>query len=243
MNADCRTISLQAAPTIVCRKVLRQQPGAPEFWRSAASQEPSGAQLEVTRAHKLRAGTIAVTVLMGVTVCVLLITHGSQAPPLSLAFERYGTDLDFNAVAFLWLTNASDKPYALPMTGGTNTFQPALVGYGNGSYQIRCEFSDQANPMPKVRLASLGPCHVLDAHSALRLRVELPGSGQKRRVAVLCFEQPSGSPRRFWTKGIGLTILRVLPRSVGRKLLFSQPAMLWVWCDRELSHSEERVRK
>ena len=45
----------------------------------------------MTRAHKLRAGTIVVTVLGAVTVSVLLITHRSQAPPLSLVFERYGT--------------------------------------------------------------------------------------------------------------------------------------------------------
>jgi hypothetical protein len=199
----------------------------------------------VTRTHKIRAGTIAVTVVVGVTACVLLMIHGPQAHPLSLAFERYGADLNFNAVAFLWLTNSSDKPYALPMTRGTNTFQPALVGYDGGSYQTRCEFGDQANWMPKVSFANAGLCHVLDAHSAVRLRVELPGSAsdQKRRVAVLCFERPSGSPRRFWTKGIGLTILRLLPRSEGKKLLFSQPAMLWVWCDRDLSPPDERVRK
>ena len=168
------------------------------------------------------------------------MTHQSLARSLSFAFEKYGstTDAGFNAqdVAFLWLTNSSDKSYCLPMMGSTNTFQRDMpLGYDSGSYLIRWEFSDQANPMPQVSFASLGLCHVVGPHSAVRLRVPLPPEGQKRKVAVLFTELPQG-PRRFWTKGIGLSIFRTLPRSVGRKLLFSQPAVLRVWCDRELSH-------
>jgi hypothetical protein len=189
-----------------------------------------------------------VAVLVGVTACVLLMTHRTQARSLSLVFERYGstTDFDYSVqdVAFLWFTNSSDKSYCLPMMGSTNTFQrDTPLGYDSGSYLIKWEFGDQANPMPQVSFASLGLCHVVGPHSAVRLRVPLPPEGQKRRVAVLCVEEPSWSPRLFWTKGIGLSILRTLPRSVGMKLLFSQPAVLRVWCDRELSHPAERLTK
>jgi hypothetical protein len=199
----------------------------------------------VTRAQRIKAGIITVGVFLGATTCVLLITHQSQARSLSLVFEKYGTAADYGfnvqVVAFLWFTNSSDKSYGLPMMGGTNTFQrDTPLGYDSGSYLIKWEFDDQANPMPQVSFASLGLYHLVGPHSAVRLRVPLPLEGQKRKVAVLCAERPSGSPRPFWTKGIGLSILRTLPRSVGKELLFSQPAVLRVWCDRELSHPGER---
>jgi hypothetical protein len=148
-------------------------------------------------------------------------------------------------VAFLWLTNSSDRTYCLPMTGGTNTLLwDTPLGLGryqqqrSQSYMVDCEFSDQTirsiNPM------QWGQCLTLAPRSAVRLRVPLPPEGQNRRVAVLCTEAPSGSPRRFWTNGIGLSILRALPRSVGMKVLFSQPAVLRVWCDRELSNPPDK---
>lgn len=198
-------------------------------------------RLKVTRAQGITAGIIAAGVLVGATTCALLTTHPSQARCLLLVFEKYGTssDLGFNVqdVAFLWFTNSSDKSYVLPMMGSTNTFQrDTPFSSDSGSYLVRWESGDQANLIPQLSLASLGLCHVVGPHSAVRLRVPLPPEGQKRRVAVLCAEQPSGSPRPFWTKGIGLSILRTLPRSVRKRLLFSQPAVLRVWCDRELSH-------
>ena len=199
----------------------------------------------MTRAHTIKASIIAAGVFVGTTACVLLMTHRSQTPSLSLVFETYGTTTDFGLnvqeVAFLWFTNSSDKSYCLPMTGGTNTFQrDTTIGYDSGSYMISWEFGDQANPMPQVSFASLGLCHVVAPHSAVRIRVPLLPKGEQRKVAMLCAEMPSGSPRRFWTNGIGLGILRILPRSVRMKLLFSQPAVLRVWCDRELSHTDER---
>jgi hypothetical protein len=64
-----------------------------------------------------------VAVLVGVTACVLLTTHRSQARSLSLVFERYGSAMDFDYsvqdVAFLWFTNLSGQSYCLPMMGGT----------------------------------------------------------------------------------------------------------------------------
>ena len=202
----------------------------------------------MTRALRIKAGIIATGVFAGATACVLLMTHQSQARSLSLVFEKYGstTDVGLNAqgVAFLWFTNSSNKSYCLPMMGSTNTFQrDTPLGYDSGSYLIRWEFGDQANPMPQVSFASLGLCLVVAPHSAVRIRVPLPPKGEQRRVALLCAETPSGSPRRFWTNGIGLSILRTMPRSVRMKLLFSQPAVLRVWCNRELSHPGERLTK
>ena len=202
----------------------------------------------MTRALKIRAGIIVTGVFLGATAYLLLLAHQSQPHSLALVFEKYGTttDVSFNVqdVAFLWFTNSSDKSYCLPMIGSTNTFQQdRLLGYDSGSYLIRWEAGDQTNPMRQVSFASLGLCHVVAPHSAARLRVPMPPQGQKRRVAVLCAEEPSGRPRPFWTKGIGLSILRTLPRSVRMKLLFSQPSVLRVWCDRELSRPGERLTK
>jgi len=200
----------------------------------------------VTRAQRIKASIIAAGVFVGAAACVLLMTHRSQAHSLSLVFERYGstTDLGLNVqdVAFLWFTNSSDKSYCLPMMGGTNTFQrDTPIGYASGSYMIRWEFGDQVSPGLQVSFEGLGLCHVVAPHSAVRIRLPLQPRGEQRRVAVLCAAMPSGSPRAFWTNGIGLSILRTLPRSVGKKLLFSQPAVLRVWCDRELSHPDERL--
>ena len=113
----------------------------------------------------------------------------------------------------------------------------------SGSYLIRWEFGDPASPVPRVSFTSFGPCYAVAPHAAVRIRVPLPPRGEQRKVAVLCAEMPSGSPRRFWTEGIGLSILRRLPRSVRMKLRFSDPAVLRVWSDRELSPPGERLTK
>jgi hypothetical protein len=194
------------------------------------------------RQYSLWGGIIALAALGAATVCVVVLAHRAQAPSLSLVFERYSGPSDFFIpdVAFLRFTNSSDKTYWLPMAGGTNTLaQDSPIGPYRASYLVDCQFSDQANTKPRVSVMSWGKCVGVAPHSAVRLRVPLPPPGQTRRVAVLCAEEPSGSPRRFWTHGLGLTVLRMLPRSVGLRLLFSQPAVLRVWCDRELSHPAE----
>src|SRR5262249_11246059 len=153
---------------------------------------------------------IAVTTLVGVTACVLLMKHRSHARSLSLVFERYNTPLDFNVqdAAYLLLTNSSNIAYIVPMTSGTNTFDPGSpldhFHWSYGSYMVSCEFSDAPHPTPHVSMMSWGKRLVLQPHSAVRLRVALPPPAQKRKVAVLCAEQPSVTPRQFWTKGIGL---------------------------------------
>src|SRR5438105_181011 len=209
----------------------------------------------MARPSKLRAAIIGVTVLGALTVSVLLITHRSRALPLSLLFERYGKvttrdivamDLFVQDVAFFSLTNSSDKTYYVAM-GPTNTYLPdAPIGFGRsneGSYLAICEFNDRPptgskQPMRRVSFASLGQCLALGPHSAVRLRVPLPPEGQKRKVAVLCTELPQGI-RPFWTNSIGGIVLRVLPRSLARKAMHREPAMLRVWGDRELSHDDE----
>src|SRR5688572_32533106 len=106
----------------------------------------------MTRAHRMRAGIIALTVLVAVTACVLSMTHRPQAHSLSLVFERYSTRMDFffEDMAFLWITNSSDRTYWLPLTGGTDSFQlDTPIGLGgykqqiSGSYMVNCEFSGE----------------------------------------------------------------------------------------------------
>src|SRR5438093_6399256 len=107
----------------------------------------------MTRAHRVRAGIIAMTVLVVVIAGVPLITHRSQARSLSLVFERYSTraDLFVQDVAFLRLTNSSDRTYCLAMTGGTNTFEwdapftflSDKQPQHSASYMVICEFSGQ----------------------------------------------------------------------------------------------------
>ena len=204
----------------------------------------------MTSASKWRAGLLVATVLVAGAVSALLIGQGLKAGPLSLVFERYSTDLDFYVqdVAFLRLTNSSDRTYYLAMTGGTNTLLPdRLVDVirqerqYSQSHMVNCEFSDQANPMQDVSLSGWSRCVALAPHSAVRLRVALPPEGQKRRVAALCAELPSG-PGRFWTSSFGLSILRTLPHSTAKAVLQlqSRPTVLRVWCDREFSHSDDR---
>ena len=150
-------------------------------------------------------------------------------------------DFFFEDMAFLWITNSSDRTYWLPLTGGTDSFQlDTPIGLGgykqqiSGSYMVNCEFSGE----PARPVNPWGQCLTLAPHSAFRVRVPLPPEGAKRKVAVLVCEPPSG-PRPFWTNTIGLTILRTLPRSTAHKVLLRQPEVLRVWCDRELSQPVE----
>jgi hypothetical protein len=193
-------------------------------------------------ASKLRVGLV-VTALLGATmVSGWLLIRPAKASSLSLVFQRYSTrwDSSVGEVAFLWITNASDQTYALPMTGGTNTAlldMPMVPGLylsrePEGSYLILSEFSDQAPR--QLPIASLGQCVVLDPHSALRLRVALPPDGRRRKVGVLCVEMPSGH-RPFWTNHLGSTLLGVLPRSVAKTAMGREPELLRVWCAQELS--------
>src|SRR5688572_2731212 len=120
----------------------------------------------MTRAHRIKAGVIAVAVLAVIIACVLLTTRRSQPDFLSLVFERYSTRSDFfvQDVAFLQLSNSSDRTYYVPMTGGTNTLLPDAPlavarykdhgGLPSQSYLVNCEFSDQKSSMSQLPVAS-----------------------------------------------------------------------------------------
>ena len=215
----------------------------------------------MTRAHRLRAGIIAAIALGAVTVSVLLLTGRSPARPLSLRFERYGTvttidpltmNICVQEVAFFWITNSSETIYYLAQAGGTNTsLRDAPIGlqpsWLEGSFMPMCEFTDQpptgsTRPLPPVSFPSLGQCVLMGPHSAQRLRVPLPPAGQKRKFAVICTEPPPGI-RPFWCSSMGGTVIRLLPRAVAKKAMRREPALLRVWCDRELSHDRERIEK
>jgi len=215
----------------------------------------------MTRAHKLRAGIIVAIVLGAITVSVLLLTGRSPARPLSLLFERYGTvttidpstmNICVQEVAFFWITNSSENIYYLAQAGGTNTsLRDAPIGlqpsWLEGSYMPMFEFTDQpptgsTRPLPPVSFASLGRCVSMGPHSGQRLRIPLPPEGQKRKFAVICTE-PYPGIRPFWTSSMGGTVSRLLPRAVAKKAMWRQPALLRVWCDRELSHDRARIEK
>ena len=204
----------------------------------------------MARASELRDGIFVTTLLVVVILSGPLLLRHPKACPLSLVFERYDTemDLDFDEVAFLWLTNASEKTYRCAMTGNTSTrFLDTPIGFGpySESFMVACEFRDQT---PGGITKSTQPASfrnpsqslVLTPHSAVRLRVALPPEGQKRKVAVLCEEQAVRLPR-FWFSKFGLSVLRTLPREVQSKVI--EPAVLRVWCAQELSHPDERRAK
>jgi len=212
----------------------------------------------MTRAHKRRAGIIVVIALGVIVGARLLITRRPHALPLALRFERYGRvtttdpatmDLFVQDVAFLWITNSSDQTYFMAQAGGTNTYLPdepigLKLSWSQVSYMPMCEFSDQPpagspRPLPPVTFGSLGQCVGVEPHSVLRLRVALPPEGQKRKIAVICTEPPLGV-RPFWTSRVGGIAIRLLPRSVARKAMWREPAVVKVWCDRELSAGPEK---
>jgi hypothetical protein len=193
----------------------------------------------MTRAQKIAAGITIAGVLLGVMMCLPLITCGSQPRSVSLVFEKYGrsTDGSFKSedVVFLCFTNSSDKSYLLPMVGGTNTSQRDTPLTFDGSYLCIFVFDNQTNSMTQ---AMSGPCLVVGPHSSARLRVPLPIKCQNRKVGVFCLQTSMG-PGSFWTKGIGWGIFRMLPRFLAVKLIASQPEELWIWCNQELSRPDE----
>lgn len=180
--------------------------------------------------------------MLGAAACLALIAHHSPARRVALVFERYGTsvgiDLKRQQMAFLLFTNSSDSRYCLPMIGGANSFrQDSPTGYGNASYLVEGRFGNLTNSIPKNSLPT-GPFLLVLPHSAMRIRVPLPQRGEKRKLAVLCFEAPSASRINFWTAGAGKWIFRALPGSVVNKWILPRPEMFQVWSDCELSRPD-----
>jgi hypothetical protein len=173
----------------------------------------------------------------------MLVPFRSQPRFLSLTFEKYGRTMDLSLypeeVAFLWFTNGSDTSYLLPMVGSTNSSQRDSPFTFDESLLVMYEFDDKASPDSQSLLGGFGSCHVVEPHSAIRIRVPLPLKCQRRKVSVICAEM-STNPRPFWRTGIGFGIYRMLPRSLGMKLLGAQPTVQHVWCNQELSRPDEK---
>jgi len=196
---------------------------------------------------KLRVAIIVVTLSVITTMCVL-ITGGKKPNDVSLIFQRY-SDLDpyaFGDVAFLCLTNASNKSFLLTMTGNSNTHVwYSQFGRTKESWMVNCEFSDHTQhgwtnwiqlPSPARGSNSyvrLGP------RSGIIVRVPLLANGQHRKAAVL-YEVPV-TASSFWLSPAGFRILRMLPQSLRIRML--KPQLLKVWCDRELSFPSEDTSK
>ena len=174
----------------------------------------------------------------------LSLTYGRHTDQCMLVtFQRY-SDLDpyVGDVAFLNLTNTSNKPCRMFMEGNTNTLVvDTTFGQFKQSWLVQCEFSDRTEnagtnwiqqPSPDIRS---NKCVTLGPHSAMVIRVPLAPDGQHRRVAVLYQVVPRWQQFRFWATPSGARTMRimfrVLPRAT-RKRIVQQP-ILKAWCDRE----------
>jgi hypothetical protein len=203
--------------------------------------------------NKLKLTILLLTIGLGAALFFTFRRNETDIHSLSLSFQRYSNLLDpqIQSVGFFWLTNASDKPFLVCMTGGSNTLVLDTMfmrykGKPKESYMVNCAFSDQTlqgwtnweqMPSPsrgRNTFVQLAP------HSGLVIRAPLPTNGQKRKVAVLC-EAPLAGWRQspFWSSGFGKGLLPMLPRSILRRLAEDRPKVLKIWCDRELSNPGE----
>jgi hypothetical protein len=177
--------------------------------------------------------------IVGTVAWLLLRPTREDEPQVTLTFQRY-SDIDpyVGDVAFFGLTNTSSKTYLLTMTGGTNTHVGAIIfGDHKESWRMNCEFTDQtatgqANwtelSLTNLAYTSLAP------HSGIVVRVPVPPSGTRRKVAVLY----QAAPAKFWGTPSGFTtmriLIRILPRSQVRKIW--KPVWLRARCDTELTN-------
>ena len=192
--------------------------------------------------------TIAAVVVIAATAVFFFLTPGRrQSGGVSLTFQRYSDhDLYVDHVAYLWLTNASNKRYFVAMPGNSNTLALGNIYHPERySYLIDGEFSDQTAtgwsnwiqqdlPLGSARTTYLA----LSPGSGLRIRVPLQKNGRPRKAAVF-YEEQSTNISKIWTSRLGLDLLVRLPPSLQSKVL--QPKTLWheVWCDRELLYPSD----
>jgi hypothetical protein len=99
----------------------------------------------LTMRTKLKAAVIVVSLGIIAVICVLFASRRGHDDRVSLSFQRYSDhDLYVDHMAYLWLTNASNKTYLLSEPGNTNTiamgnlFHPERI-----SCMVDCEFSDE----------------------------------------------------------------------------------------------------
>jgi hypothetical protein len=180
----------------------------------------------------------------------MILGHARQGhDPVSLTFERYsGVEPYVGNVAFLRLTNTSNKTYLLAMTGNTNTFVfYNWFGRITESYMVNCEFSDQTptvrtNWSQRPSADTRNNAYIeLAPHSAIVIRVPVPPEGQRRRVKVLY--QPALADCRlskFWFSPFGLfttrVLVRTLPSSELSKLMNPRAVWLKARCGTELTN-------
>jgi hypothetical protein len=193
--------------------------------------------------------TVAVMVaLVGLVVAACLVLSSKRKPDdqVSLVFQRY-SDLDayVDEAAFLWLTNASSKPYWVSMTGGSNTLiLDNSFGQFKLSYMVNCAFRDKTPSgwtnwiqMPSPSRGSNAYLAV-SPRSGIVVRVPLSPDGQHRKVAAL-YQAPETTPA-FWGTTIGFQVFRRLPPTLKERVLHPRPVLRRAWCDRELSYPAER---
>ena len=127
------------------------------------------------------------TGIMALAIAAYLsLTYGRHTNECMLVtFQRY-SDLDpyVGDVAFLNLTNTSNKPCRMFMEGNTNTLVvDTTFGQFKQSWLVQCEFSDRTeitgtnwiqHPSPDIRS---NKCVTLGPHSAMVIRVPWPQTG------------------------------------------------------------------
>jgi hypothetical protein len=141
------------------------------------------------------------------------------------------------------------------MTGGSNTLEAeSTVGPFKMSWMVNCQFSDQTPNGPTNWAQYPSPLTQSNAylslapHSGILVRVPMPPSGQRRRVAVLCQSAPSGwrqSPRWMtpFGRGVMRLFIRTLPKASVTRLLDPPPVLLKVWCDCQLTNQSGNLNQ
>src|SRR4029078_9953304 len=137
---------------------------------------------KMAKASRLRVGIIAAALLVAVIFSALPILRHAKADSVSLVFQRYSTSRDLtevfdHEVAFLWITNASDKIYRMAMTGNESTrLRDDPFGFEDDkeSFKVACDFKDQTAGGIVVSMQSASFSNPLQSlalspHSAVRL--------------------------------------------------------------------------
>ena len=207
-----------------------------------------------------------------VVLCFAVVTLSGTPKAvsgLSVVFLRYSDEFDSQVsnVAFLFLTNASNKSYGVTMPGATNSHMVDTVfGRSTASYLVNCEFFDQTangsnhwaqkfsalmplEPFTPVNVT--GPRPHLSAVTvpalATAFAVVRPHSGLTIRVPTL----PTGQSRKVAVLCEEIPELKPALFWSSRAGLFLQRKLpislvskfytggpvLKVWCDRELSRT------
>ncbi len=189
-----------------------------------------------------------VLIAAAVIAWFVLIKPRQAGANLSLSFLRYSHwDLYIpnGEMAFLLLTNASATPYLLHMTGNKDThIVDNVLGRWKESWEVDCEFHDTAlmgrtntiQTPPRDTARNLNV--TVWPHSAVTIRVPVPPTGQKRRVAALCDAVPGPPSIPAWASKPGLISMLYWRLQLLRLTLSPNPEPVRVWCEREIIRPE-----